>query len=89
MTSAERVAAITRGDRPDRIPILPFTGGFCAQIVGYPIRTIYPILTGMLTELAGVLAAAWLLTILPLLSLIVVYLFVPEPAAPQVGPPGK
>jgi MFS family permease len=51
--------------------------------------TIYPILTGMLTELAGVLAAAWLLTILPLLTLIVVYLFVPEPAAPQGGPPGE
>jgi uroporphyrinogen decarboxylase len=41
MTSAERMAAIVSGDRPDRIPILPFTGGFCAQIVGYPIHTIY------------------------------------------------
>jgi uroporphyrinogen decarboxylase len=41
MTSAERMAAIVRGERPDRIPILPFTGGFCAQIVGCPIRTIY------------------------------------------------
>jgi MFS family permease len=51
--------------------------------------TIYPILTGMLTELAGVLAAAWLLTILPLLTLIVVYVFVPEPAARQGGPPGE
>jgi MFS family permease len=51
--------------------------------------TIYPILTGMLTESAGVLAAAWLLTVLPLLSLIVIYLFVPEPALPQGGPPGK
>jgi len=51
--------------------------------------TIYPILTGMLTESAGVLAAAWLLTVLPLLSLIVIYLFVPEPALPQGAPPGK
>jgi MFS family permease len=50
--------------------------------------TVYPILTGMLTELAGVLAAAWLLTILPLVTLVVVYVFVPEPAAPQGGPPG-
>jgi MFS family permease len=50
--------------------------------------TIYPVLTGMLTESAGVLAAAWLLTVLPLLSLIVVYVFVPEPAAPQGAPPG-
>jgi MFS family permease len=51
--------------------------------------TIYPILTGMLTELAGVLAAAWLLTVLPLLTLIVVYVFVPEPAPPTGGPPGE
>jgi uroporphyrinogen decarboxylase len=35
------MAAVVRGERPDRIPILPFTGGFCAQIVGYPIRAIY------------------------------------------------
>ena len=41
MTSAERVSAITRGERPDRIPLLSFTGGFCASIVGYPIRSIY------------------------------------------------
>ena len=41
MTSAERMSAITRGDRPDRIPVLPFSGGFCASIVGYPIRSIY------------------------------------------------
>jgi len=41
MTSVERMSAITRGDRPDRIPVLPFTGGFCASIVGYPIRSIY------------------------------------------------
>jgi uroporphyrinogen decarboxylase len=41
MTSVERMAAIARGERPDRIPILPFTGGFCASIVGYPIRSIY------------------------------------------------
>jgi MFS family permease len=49
--------------------------------------TLFPILTGMLTESAGVLAAAWLLTVLPLLSLVVIYLFVPEPAPPQGGPP--
>jgi uroporphyrinogen decarboxylase len=41
MTSAERMSAITRGERPDRIPLLSFTGGFCASIVGYPIRSIY------------------------------------------------
>jgi len=41
MTSVERVSAVIRGDRPDRIPIMPFTGGFCAPIVGYPISSIY------------------------------------------------
>lgn len=41
MTSVGRMSAVTRGERPDRVPILPFTGGFCAQIVGYPIRSIY------------------------------------------------
>jgi MFS family permease len=50
--------------------------------------TIYPILTGMLTESAGVLAAAWLLTVLPLISLVIIGLFVPEPEVPQGPLPG-
>lgn len=51
--------------------------------------TIFPIVAGMLVESVGVLPAAWLLTILPLLSLIVIYLFVPEPAIPAGPPPGE
>jgi ACS family hexuronate transporter-like MFS transporter len=49
--------------------------------------TIFPLVAGMLTESVGVLAAAWLLTILPLLSLVVIYLFVPEPEVPHGAPP--
>jgi uroporphyrinogen decarboxylase len=41
MTSAERLAAITRGERPDRVPFVPLGAGFCAGIGGYPIRSIY------------------------------------------------
>jgi uroporphyrinogen decarboxylase len=33
--------AVMRGQRPDRIPILPFAGGFCAKIIGEPIARIY------------------------------------------------
>jgi cyanate permease len=50
--------------------------------------TIFPIVVGMLTESVGVLVAAWLLTVLPLLTVVVVYLFVPEPEVPQGAPPG-
>jgi hypothetical protein len=65
MTSVQRMSAITRGKRADRIPIL----------------------TGMSTEFAGVLAAAWLVTVLPLVCLVVIYLFVPKPAPTQGIPP--
>ena len=50
--------------------------------------TIFPMLTGMLTESVGVLAAAWLLTVLPLLSIVAIALFVPEPELPEAAPPG-
>jgi uroporphyrinogen decarboxylase len=41
MSSGERLAAMTRGERPDRVPFVPLGAGFCAGIVGYPIRPIY------------------------------------------------
>ena len=41
MTSRERLAAMARGERPDRVPVMPLGAGFCAGMVGYPIRSIY------------------------------------------------
>jgi uroporphyrinogen decarboxylase len=41
MTSRERLAAVSRGERPDRVPVASFSGGYCAEIVGYPIRSVY------------------------------------------------
>ncbi|HJX37458.1 MAG TPA: uroporphyrinogen decarboxylase family protein [Anaerolineae bacterium] len=41
MSSAERLGAVMMGQRPDRIPILPFAGGFCAKVIGIPIARIY------------------------------------------------
>jgi len=41
MTSAERMAALLSGRRPDRIPFNPFATGFCARIVGFEIAEMY------------------------------------------------
>jgi uroporphyrinogen decarboxylase len=41
MTSKRRLAAVTRGERPDRVPVASFSGGYCAALVGYPISSIY------------------------------------------------
>lgn len=41
MTLSERLDALLRGERIDRVPLFPFTLGFCAKNVGYPIASIY------------------------------------------------
>ena len=41
MTSGQRMAAVARGERPDRVPFMPLGAGFCAGLVGYPIHSIY------------------------------------------------
>jgi uroporphyrinogen decarboxylase len=37
MTSAERMGALMRGERPDRVPVIPFLSGHCAVVCGEPI----------------------------------------------------
>jgi uroporphyrinogen decarboxylase len=41
MTSAERMGALFMRQRPDRLPFMPFAGGFCAVNVGYPVHVLY------------------------------------------------
>jgi len=41
MTPAERVVALLKGQKIDRIPFFPFALGFSARNVGYPISAIY------------------------------------------------
>ncbi len=41
MTSPERMGALMRGEKPDRVPFSPFIFGFCAKNVGYPIAAVY------------------------------------------------
>ena len=41
MTQIERVTALLNGQPIDRVPLYPFTLGFCARNVGYPLATIY------------------------------------------------
>jgi len=41
MTSAERMDALLNGKQVDRILLFPFTLGFCARNVGYPVASIY------------------------------------------------
>ena len=41
MTSGERMGALLMRQRPDRLPFMPFAGGFCAKNVGYPVRVLY------------------------------------------------
>jgi uroporphyrinogen decarboxylase len=38
---SERVAALMRGERPDRVPCFPFILGFCARNAGYPVSATY------------------------------------------------
>lgn len=38
---AERVEALLRGQRPDRVPLYPFAFGFCARNVGFPLSSMY------------------------------------------------
>jgi len=39
--SSDRVSALLEGQSIDRVPVFPFTLGFCARNVGYPIASIY------------------------------------------------
>jgi uroporphyrinogen decarboxylase len=41
ITLAERINAVMSGQRPDRVPFMPFVRGFCAVNVGYPIASYY------------------------------------------------
>ena len=41
MTNRERIEALLKGRPLDRVPLFPFTLGFCAKNVGYPLASIY------------------------------------------------
>lgn len=41
MSPPERMGAIMRGEKPDRVPFSPFIFGFCAKNVGYPVSAVY------------------------------------------------
>jgi uroporphyrinogen decarboxylase len=41
MTSAERMGALMRGERPDRVPVSPLIFGHTASVCGQPIARIY------------------------------------------------
>ena len=41
MTSAERMKAVLTGQKPDRVPFVPFAYGFNALIAGYEIGDYY------------------------------------------------
>ena len=40
MTSAERMAALMQGERPDRVPVIPFLSGHAAVVCGQPLARI-------------------------------------------------
>ena len=40
MTSGERMAALMRGERPDRVPVIPFLSGHAALVCGQPLSRI-------------------------------------------------
>jgi uroporphyrinogen decarboxylase len=40
MTSGERMGALMRGERPDRVPVIPFLSGHAAVVCGQPITRI-------------------------------------------------
>ena len=41
MTSQERMTALFRGEKPDRVPVNPFVLGYCAKITGVSIGDLY------------------------------------------------
>ena len=41
MSPPERMHAVLSGQRPDRVPFIPFVFGFCAKNVGYPTKSVY------------------------------------------------
>ncbi len=41
MTSSERMGALMRGERPDRVPVSPMIFGHCATVCGLPLARIY------------------------------------------------
>jgi uroporphyrinogen decarboxylase len=40
MTTGERMAALMRGERPDRVPVIPFLSGHAAIVCGQPLARI-------------------------------------------------
>ncbi len=40
MTSGERMAAVMNGERPDRVPVIPFLSGHAAVVCGLPLSRI-------------------------------------------------
>ncbi|WP_440945689.1 uroporphyrinogen decarboxylase family protein [Methanosarcina sp. T3] len=41
MTSAERMAAVISGQKPDRVPVIPFIEGYASQITGISLGDFY------------------------------------------------
>jgi uroporphyrinogen decarboxylase len=41
MSSPERMAALMQGERPDRVPVVPFLFGHCAVVCGEPIARVF------------------------------------------------
>lgn len=41
MTSAERMRALMSGERPDRVPVIPFLSGHAAVVCGEPLARMY------------------------------------------------
>ena len=41
MTSAERLAALKRGDPIDRIPVMAYASGYAARLTGLPLKTFF------------------------------------------------
>ncbi len=41
MTSAERMAALMKGEKPDRVPVIPFVFGHTALMCGQPLARVY------------------------------------------------
>ena len=41
MTSAERMGAVMRGEKPDRVPVIPFVFGHTALVCGQPLARVY------------------------------------------------
>lgn len=41
MTSSERVLAVVRGEKPDRVPVFCFVGGYAAKLCGMSLKKYY------------------------------------------------